>query len=40
MDSTASIYGTNENDYGGTNTVTGEMIKLGIESWKFRATKL
>jgi len=39
MDSTASMYGTNENDYWGTNTVTGEMIKLGIESWKFRATK-
>lgn len=39
MDSSASMYGTNENDYWGTNTVTGEMIKLGIESWKFRATK-
>ena len=39
MDSTASMIGTNENDYWGTNTVTGEMIKLGIESWKFRATK-
>jgi len=33
------MYGTNENDYWGTNTVTGEMIKLGIESWKFRATR-
>ncbi len=39
MDSTASMYGTNENEYWGTNTVTGEMIKLGIESWKFRAAK-
>jgi hypothetical protein len=39
MDSTASMIGTNENDYWGTNTVTGEMIKLGIESWKFKATK-
>ncbi len=39
LDSTASMYGTNENDYWGTNTVTGEMIKLGLESWKFRATK-
>ena len=39
LDSTASMYGTNENDYWGTNTVTGEMIKLGIESWKFRAIK-
>jgi len=35
----ASMYGTNENDYWGTNTVTGEMIKLGMESWKFGATK-
>jgi hypothetical protein len=39
MDGSSSMYGTNENDYWGTNTVTGEMIKLGIESWKFRATK-
>jgi hypothetical protein len=39
MDSTKSMIGTNENDYWGTNTVTGEMIRLGIESWKFRATK-
>lgn len=39
MDSSASMYGTNENDYWGTNTVTGEMIKLGLESWKFRATR-
>jgi hypothetical protein len=33
------MYGTNENDYLGTNTVTGERIMLGIESWKFRATR-
>ena len=39
LDSSASMYGTNENDYWGTNTVTGEMIKLGLESWKFRATR-
>jgi hypothetical protein len=39
LDSSASMYGTNENDYWGTNTVTGEMIKLGIESWKFRAAR-
>lgn len=34
-----SMYGVNENVYWGTNTVTGEMIKLGIESWKFQAKK-
>jgi hypothetical protein len=39
MDSIASMYGISENDYWGTNTVTGEMIKLGLESWKFRATR-
>ena len=39
MNGSSSIYGTNENDYWGTNTVTGEMIKLGMESWKFRAKK-
>jgi len=38
-DGYASMYGTNENDYWGTNTVTGERIMLGIESWKFRATR-
>jgi hypothetical protein len=38
-DGSASMYGTNENDYWGTNTVTGERIMLGIESWKFRATR-
>jgi hypothetical protein len=40
LDSSASMYGTNENNYWGTNTVTGEMIKLGIESWRFRALKM
>ena len=35
----ASMHGVNENVYWGTNTVTGEMIKLGIESWKFQAKK-
>jgi hypothetical protein len=39
MDGSSSMYGTNENDYWGTNTVTGEIIKRGIESWMFRATK-
>jgi hypothetical protein len=34
-----SMYGTNENDYWGTNAVTGEMIKLGLEAWKFGARK-
>jgi hypothetical protein len=34
-----SMYGTIQNDYWGTNTVTGEMIKLGLEAWKFDATK-
>lgn len=34
-----SMYGTTQNDYWGTNTVTGEMIKLGLEAWKFDATK-
>ena len=35
----SAMYGTIENDYWGTNAGTGEMIKLGIESWKFRASK-
>jgi hypothetical protein len=35
----SSMYGTIQNDYWGTNTVTGEMIKLGLESWKFEAAK-
>jgi hypothetical protein len=39
MDSSASMYGTTENNFWGTNAMTGEMIRLGIESWKFRATK-
>jgi hypothetical protein len=39
LDAASSMYGTDENEYWGTNTVTGEMIKLGMESWKFRATK-
>jgi len=39
LDGISSMYGTDENEYWGTNTVTGEMIKLGRESWKFRATK-
>lgn len=39
LDSSASMYGTDENDYWGTNTVTGEMIKLGLESWSFRTMK-
>ena len=39
MNGSSSMYGTNENDYWGTNTVTGEMIKLGMESWKFGAKK-
>ena len=39
MNGSTSMYGTNENDYGGTNTVTGEMIMLGMEAWKFGATK-
>jgi hypothetical protein len=39
LDSSASMYGTNENDYWGTNTVTGERIMPGIESWSFRAIK-
>jgi hypothetical protein len=39
LDSSASMYGTNEDDYWGTNTVTGERIMLGIESWSFRAIK-
>jgi hypothetical protein len=39
MNGSSSMYGTNENDYWGTNTVTGEMIKLGMESWKFVAKK-
>jgi hypothetical protein len=39
LDSSASMYGTNENDYWGTNTVTGERIMLGIESWSFRTIK-
>ena len=39
MNGSMSMYGTNENDYWGTNTVTGEMIKLGLEAWKFGARK-
>jgi hypothetical protein len=39
MTDATSMYGINENVYWGTNTVTGEMIKLGIESWKFQAKK-
>lgn len=39
MNGATSMYGINENVYWGTNTVTGEMIKLGIESWKFQAKK-
>ena len=38
MNGFSSMYGTNENDYGETNTVTDEMIKLGMVSWKFGAT--
>jgi hypothetical protein len=39
LKSPSSMYGTIQNDYWGTNTVTGEMIKLGLEAWKFEASK-
>jgi len=39
MSSTSSMYGTIENEFWGINTVTGELIKTGIEAWKFQAIK-
>jgi hypothetical protein len=40
LSSSGSMYGTNENEFWGMNTVTGEFIKTGLESWKFKATKV
>ncbi|NPV63131.1 MAG: hypothetical protein HPY61_10990 [Methanotrichaceae archaeon] len=40
LSSSGSMYGTNENEFWGLNTVTGEFIKTGLESWKFKATKV
>lgn len=37
--SASSMYGTIQNDYWGTNTVTGEMLRIGLEAWRFEASK-